>query len=390
MMTRVLLRALAHRLAGALLAVAAASGPASAAKISCAEIGGQHREVRYEGGVELGDDERFERVFVNCFGGGYRGPMGVRLVSDGGSVDAGLGIASFLVRVSKSVGPVSIHVPRGEACISACTYIFVAGTFRTVAAGASLEPHGFSAFSGHRIDRVAAVAATKPDEKERLKILRDYAKFSRLSWLSKVLQPSIVAEPRLEWLGQALHPFSAETLTLQSLRDFLSHFENLTALQRSTLGALDSVTELVVTEVERAAAMAAFKPHLARLSGRPVTDIVPTVSQEAENMQIMHSAYMAVLGQFLLPSNRNTAGARPVTVKESSAVLERIKSAQSRRALDTSNTVNEKLWPFLATRTDAIDVEGLVKLMFSTSILYTRPIAREELCDLNLVNRDCD
>jgi hypothetical protein len=55
----------------------------------------------------------------------------------------------------------------------------------------------------------------------------------------------------------------------------------------------------------------------------------------------------------------------------------------------SEQTAAAQLWPLLQTLKNEVNVEGLTRLMFSTSILYTRPLTREELCDTNIVNVGC-
>ena len=66
----------------------------------------------------------------------------VWLASGGGSLAEGIKIGQLLRRVQMTV-----RVPAGQSCVSACTVAFLGGAFRFVDPGASYEMHAASAFS---------------------------------------------------------------------------------------------------------------------------------------------------------------------------------------------------------------------------------------------------
>lgn len=58
-------------------------------------------------------------------------------------------------------------------------------------------------------------------------------------------------------------------------------------------------------------------------------------------------------------------------------------------ASSSIETASKQLWDdYLSKRNDIVR-QGLLRLMFSVSILYTRPLTREELCAFNIVNENC-
>lgn len=367
------------------LAAALAAGAVQAADIECQTNKAGQRFVVYEGSVAPKDGERFRGVFARCYDAAYRGSMTVLLFSGGGIVDEGLAIARFLVEQSRSRGPVTVRVPKDAYCISACTYIFAAGAFRQVDTGASLEPHGFSAYAGLRLDR--ALARLLPLlEKEPAKApqLKAEIKVIRLVFAGKALEGLLNSDARLGWLlsfyATALGGLPRDDFVIVAMKAFAA----LNGEQRRLVAEIDSIVNLVVTEIEREAALAAFRPHLDALAGRPrSTELGLITGKEEQHARWMNAELQAALNRYLA---RAKAGA---PLRDLGPVPTMVAQLQAERVRDTMGTVDAKLWPFLRTRSDDIDLEGFVRLMFSTSILYTRPLTREELCDFNLVNSGC-
>lgn len=356
-----------------------------AAEIECHKNASGTRFITYVGQVDHKDAELFRSVFGRCYDANYRGSMHVLLESPGGVVTEGLGIANFIVEQGRRRGPITVRVPKDSYCISACTYIFVAGNFRQVDPGASLEPHGFSAYSGQRIDRVMVRAAQlAQSEPDKLPALKREVKILRLIFLSTVLQDFVRTEQRFSWLAPFL--VAVEQYSRKDYVELLLRlFAELNGDQRRLVAELDSIVNLVVTEIERDAALTAFKPHLDEMAGRPRTaNVAPVTGREDNYARWMSTEFLAAFNRYLARSK----GGSPL--RDLGPVTAAIAAAQGERIRDTMSTVDRQLWPYLQTRGNDVELEGFVRLMFSTSILYTRPLTREELCDLNLVNGGCN
>jgi hypothetical protein len=367
-------------LATALLLGAAAATQAVAEKrkvIACTQQQGRPVVV-YEGAVAEDDGAIVRRAFASCFGGG-RGPAVIDLRSDGGSVIGGFDVANFLLGWNRQHGPVTTRVSAGHQCISACTFIFSAGAFREVQSGASFEPHGFSAYSGMRLDR----AMRELFEKHASQPARAPLQHTRLGFMSRVLVPAAAADGRLQWMVDFLRPWN-ERLTVQGLTAAAQRWIQLTPAQQLALARLDSVTHLLITELERATALQVLQRHLDRLHLRsPAAGAAQGPGADDDAAQLARM-YRNVLNLWIKDAG---AGAPLPDLGAGEAV---VRQAMTERAAAAQSAVDRQLWPFFEQRRDAIDIEGLMKLMFSTSIVYTRPLTREELCDLNVVNRDCD
>lgn len=358
--------------------------PVQAAKIAC-DRSSARPVLIFKEGIEFKDADRSEpnnffQVFDSCFGNRYVGPIIVDLDSPGGSVDAGLEISRFIARQPR---PVTTRISSGNYCISACTYLFVAGKFREIESGGSLEPHGFSAYRGTRID-LALYGILESIKNKKSPDFNDI-KVSRLKFLNTGLKRLGQSDPRFDWLSKFFEPVAGPRVTLETVQALIVAFPELTPDQRRMLAKLDSIVEIVITEVERKAAITAFQPHLDKLVGRlEGKDLGMRTGLEEAYWRWMSEHFLVALNAYL------TASKSGAPLKN----LEIIKADTLReiegRVLGTMNTVNDALWPYLATRDGDIDLEGFIRLMFSTSILYTRPLTREELCDFNIVNQGCN
>jgi len=357
--------------------------PVSAAEISCDASDAQgSKSLLYSGPIAIGEKEKpgatFAARFNDCFPKTYKGITQVVLRSGGGRVDEGLAIAQFLINTGRTRGPVKVTVPRGGYCISACTFLFVSGTFREVEPGASLEPHGFSSKRGLRIDR--AFEQILAQQK-----LTGSPNVSRLWLLRGALGRTLASEPTLSWLNEGLAGFAAGSARADSpVERLLVAYKKYSPEQRDLLGALDSITEIVGTEVERAAALRAFRFHLDKAAGRPLGNLATSTGRDDELQRWMSAEYLTAINNYLAKAR---AGA---PLRDLSSAREGIAQVQQSIIEDAFEAVNNDLWPLFSQRGNDIDVEGFVKLMFSTSIVYTRPVTREELCDLNLVNSGCE
>ncbi len=381
--------------ATAALAVAALSlvgVDASAAEMKCTESGGQ-RTLRYDGGVDGGDADKFMARFQECFESRYKGQVTVLLNSGGGSVNAALKMSDFMVDYSKSRSPVATLVPQGGHCISACTYMFAAGTIRKVEKGGSLEPHGFSAFLGPRIDMAMAGVVTDATSTGKPRPAIMFGDKDYLVWLRRflvllpALEPTLRADKRLTWvLG---YDFSAQLSNdelAQRITDAINGFAEptLSTDQRRLLIRLDSLMAISLPEIERLSALGAFSVQFAQQYGSSEQD-AETLRAQAESETRWLAGQLVNALQSYLASTKG----KPISITADS-LLPGLRTALKANVDSTSATVNNDLGPYLSSRGSDIDVQAFVKLMFSTSILYTRPLTREELCDLNLVNWQCE
>jgi hypothetical protein len=193
------------------------------------------------------------------------------------------------------------------------------------------------------------------------------------------LKRLIASDERLAWMWDFYSIQSEEWV-----KELCVKFTNLKPGQRELLASLDSITELIMTEVERHAALKAFQPYMDQIAGRQISGSVALSSGwEEADWQRLSEAFLTELNKYLSKS-KSEPELKNLEMIHTDAIEE-----ISARVRDTMGTVNSKLWPYLSRREREIDLEGLIRLMFSTSILYTRPLTREELCDFNIVNRDC-
>jgi hypothetical protein len=356
----------------ALLAVLAACGQASAGEWRCLDAGGGSRKLRFDKGITEGEFDRFRDAFRRCFGADYAGQRTIELNSGGGSVSEALAIARALSDVGAGARPVATQVARGSICISACTYLFVSGRLRDVATGGTFEPHGFSAFKGMPIDRAIIRAADKAGNVAWNEV---QLQGSRLLALHDLLPALVSSDARFgfaaQWIEQAFAGKGAMARAAQG-------FVQLEPDQRRFVQSLDVVLGTAVPELERVAALKAFEPVMLAGGGQPVPEV-----DEARFAAWIADELAFFANHFL----RERKDKGPVRLDD--AFRQGIAGFVRERASGVADTVRNQLHPYLSTRADQIDVAGLVRLMFSVSILYTRPLTREELCDLNVVNRDC-
>lgn len=356
---------------GVLLALLA-TGAARAGEWSCSAEGAGTRVLTFRGGIDDGENQRFESGFAGCFPRHFAGQRVIDLFSGGGAVDEALAIARTIVRAGTE-RPIQTRVSQGAVCISACTYLFVAGQFRNVATGGSFEPHGFSSYMGTRIDQVLEVAAKKggaPHEELQTGRLRTWA-----PWLVMLAESDARFQFASGWLSLM---FEGERLTRAGLARMLEGLNRLTPAQRTFIGQIDAIVAVAMPELERSAALYALEPVFA--GGAPRSDgRLPDESRYFRwivgEFDAAASGYLRTLKDSREPKWGDAFGA---------AVLTR----QREEAADTMKTVAEELWPYLSTRPDIVH-QGLLRLMFSTSIIYTRPLTREELCAFNIVNENC-
>jgi len=353
------------------------SSAAHAGKWSCDPAASGGRVLNFSDGVDPGEYNRFVTEFNTCYPRGYPGQRVVNLYSGGGSVLEALNIARYIVIEGRGPRPIATRIQRGSYCISACTFLFVAGRLRDVETRGSFEPHGFSIYLGRRIDAALEIADLKREKKADLSIRRLELIHT---WLPKLAED----DPRFNWAASWIRKYLPEVLQHNSeTTTALTGFRALTRAQQEFIQQLDSVIAVVMPELERVSALKEFEQLLAN-SGNPLVREAPKLDEQIYRSWIMRVVKTA--GDQYLQSLREI---RPFVLGDafSAAVLASLREGSN----DTRKMVRDPngLGQYLISRGDEIDVAGLVTLMFSTSILYTRPVSREEMCDLNIVNRDC-
>lgn len=356
-------------LVGNVLALGMASGNALAAKVECEQDARGAHALKFAGGIEHETEYAgFVKAFAQCFPSSYGGQVVINLDSGGGSVDQALKIANWLIDLGRT-RPVLTRVPAGAFCISACTYLFLSGRLREVMPGGSFEPHGFSSYSG---GRVASLLGRDPKELNAEKV-GAFVKWGRTIMAINMLGLSLKSDERFAWLLELVRSLKRanETARAKMLLELPQQRLELVAIADGALGT-------VMPEVERQSALAAFY------------DIVREREGEGTILETDPKRYTAWLSARFAFGLSRFAGKGTKWADMLEAGSEATTAFIAEEVADTRTTFARQLWPYLQRRAEDIDVDGLVKLMFSTSILYMRPLTREELCDLNIVNRACD
>jgi hypothetical protein len=359
------------------LALALNCGASQAAKYGCDTAEPKRHVLLMEGGIKEKEAQRFFAAFNQCFPGNYAGQVVVDLFSGGGLVNEALDIANALIRYGKKVSPVMVRVSARSYCISACTYLFVAGTMREVRPGGSLEPHGFSGYRGARMvtDAADALKDGKIDP-EKVSI---NAPAVRL--LSQLMTSLAITDPRFAWLGEWLKNFNRKDgrfLVIAPAR-LVEEYLAMNEAQKRAVDGLESSTTVVMTELERVAALRTFDGLMGpqRSPGNPG-------EQETEHLQRwMLKEFLDSLNGYLLATRQGPL------LKNLEVIAAEVRDVQSKEIRSTQAMAVNDLWPYLSSRDDVMDMASFVRLMFSTSIIYMRPLTHEELCDFNLDSTSC-
>lgn len=377
-----------HALAAA--ALAAASMPALAQKPpqpwTCDKSRPGSHVLTFNGGIGPGEAQRFKAAWQGCYGAGYAGTYTIDLDSGGGAVTEALAIANALVEDFRNKPPLLLtRVSSSARCISACTYLFVAGQRRQVESGGSLEPHGFSSFSGHRVDRVIGAINSLVSER-KMSVCKAFEAIDERAWIrrleiaSKALRRPL-ADRRLNWATEFME---IPVRSCADLEKKVEAFGKLSPDRMDLISHLDSVTAITMPEVERSAALRAFRTQFAIQAGVMAKDPIPLLDKPEGHLRWALDGYAAGINAYL---DKSGQGPR---LKDVDSAAEDLRVVHDERIGDSSNTAGGQLGSYLSKRRNDVDLPAFVKLMFSTSILYTRPLTREELCDHNLVNIGCD
>lgn len=396
------------------LTFAGTSG-AAAMTITCEKPAGGVPSVSMTGSIEGAQTPRKEFVdavnlrteFDKCFRG-YAGMRQIRLHSGGGSVDSSLAMSEFLIGQENVATSVIASVVDAKGvrkpghCISACTYLFVAGASRDVPAGASFEPHGFSSWRNYTSPFLRFVChgtLARPPTKdfaalyERAQVAWIQSDFCDSWWgyigaLRKAVSNSeLPADDLLEFIittpteGKSdLSPLGAQLAEIQR--------QALTPPRRKLLKSMRDTLASALSELQREMALHAYGQ--ARI-GRP------TAAAYFDQLAVKYGRDWIAVGfdrairQFHADvQDRVTRGAETWNVAG-----ELIGGLVRTVGTDADETMRTQLMSYLANRRNnqremGLDDDKLMSLMFSTSIIYMRPLSRDELCDLNVVTRGCD
>lgn len=368
------MRLMRRHLIAVLLLVATA--PALANTWKClSNREGTIRILSFEGGIDKGEFARFRSAFVACFPDNYSGQRTVDLNSGGGSVAEALQIARAIAGTGSGPRPVATQVSSGSVCISACTYLFISGRLRNVRTGGSFEPHGFSSYKGARIDEaIRRAQGTNGD----IQWGNVDVQIPRLLAIAAWMPLLAAGDGRFNFAAQALSDIAdSDRATKAALLTVLRRFASLPDPQRAFIQNIDAILASAVPELERVAALKGFERLLVSTgAAAPTLDERRYFNWVAREVELAANAYLRAIND-----------SKPAKLGDD--FLGAVLSMQRERVESVIKTVRSELGPYLESRADQIDIAGLVKLMFSVSILYTRPLTREELCDLNIVNRDC-
>lgn len=342
--------------------------------------------LKFRAGIGSGEFERFKAAWQGCFPQGHGGIHTIDLHSGGGSVSESLSIANYLVDRFRNKPPLLLtRVSSGSRCVSACTYLYLAGQRRIVESGASLEPHGFSGYHGVNVDKVMQAIAQQVTEK-RQPICKVFQEVGERAWIRRLQEAGnglgkALADRRLEW---ALEFVGQPVRECRDVERLVIAYSKLPPEKADLIAWIDSVMAITMPEVERAAALRSFRTHFAVQAGQVKADAAVPFDRPDRHLRWSLDAYLEGINAYL---SRSGQGPR---LKDIDAAVEDLRSVHDSAIGVASNLASGPLGNYLDTRRSDVDVPAFVKLMFSTSILYTRPLSREELCDHNLVNVGCN
>lgn len=342
--------------------------------------------LSFRGGISGGEFKRFTTGWQSCFPQGHGGIHTIDLFSGGGDVEESLNIANFLVDAFRNKPPLLLtRVSSDSRCVSACTFLYLAGQRRVVEPRGSLEPHGFSGFQGADVDRVMQ-AIVKVSRGQRQEICKAYQDIGERAWVRRLQLAGnglkqALADKRLEWTQELLGQQVRECADIERL---VVTYAKLPPDRAALIAWIDSVMAITMPEVERAAALRSFRTHLAMQAGQVRTDAVQPLDRPERHLRWALDSHLAGINAYLEQSGQ-TPRLRDIDV-----AAEGLRSVHEAAIGRASDLASGSLGSYLDRRRNHVDVPAFVKLMFSTSILYTRPLTREELCDHNLVNVGCE
>lgn len=340
-----------------------ACAPAWAATVKCLSVNGKPY-VQYDGGVKAGDADALRQTMNECFPASRPGTAELWLRSPGGSVDEGLKMAAFIRTWSARRGlRVRVAVAdQASYCISACTFLFVAGGLREVPPGSSFEPHGFSGWKGPKLDAVEKWTDSEPNV---------FRLSKAIALLGSRLPSAGYEAPGYLELFNALQEDDISPAAVQA------QFQKIPQPFRELLVEWDGLLGVWIPELER---RVAFRRLMER-AGVQGADLPVEVS--AETFELSPPMMDRVIAKQLAKSRLPW---RPSATADPGLTLTDLVRAQ----IESSKRTANRLWDEVLGHAESEFARaGLIRLMFSTSIIYTRQLTREELCDTNIVNIGC-
>ncbi|MCC7548819.1 MAG: hypothetical protein IT532_13720 [Burkholderiales bacterium] len=357
-----------HRAIGPLLAVLflLCAHAATAMEFKCVPVGNQPvlhvRDVprsaqRAGEGVVAEDVERLKRQLPQCRARAPGTPI-VDLHSGGGNLDAGIAMGKYLL----SQG-VHTRVSAGASCISACTFIFLGGRYREVMDGGSFEPHGFSAWRfDHLLDASMPAYALYYRWIARCPICK------RLCRHLPAISP--VASDASEYC-LSIAPDARGELTLPGAAPGAGGRQPAPGDERKygLIVDLGNYLSTAMMELERDVALRHLRDG--NLDGLQDEYYVRWVAGS------FASAVHRYAGEE--PPDGTPAGRIAELDSDLAVIVSHVVESARNGARDIADFLREH------ERHERIDRLALAKLMFSTSIIYTRPLTSKEMCRAGIV-----
>lgn len=316
-------------------------------------------------GVVADDVKRLRTELAKCRGQSRATPI-VDLHSGGGDMRAGIDMGRDLLSAE-----VHTRISPGNACVSACTFIFLGGRYREVMPGGSFQPHGFSGWKFDddgqlfKPNKLSAVLYIHPE------LWRDARAYTKqlcgyLPGFAEGLRP--VAD----WcLGMRFDPDTSSFIP----PGVATGKKGLDGLSEADIGKFVVVALLArfiatpMMELERDVALR----HLRDGSVGEI-DQRHYVAWIVDNFGLVAQMYLN-----LTKSKEKLAKPDPQLAV---AIGDLVKEVMT-----TATDGAQQIKGFLAERRkdDEINADALTKLMFSTSIIYTRPLTSKEMCRAGVV-----
>jgi len=330
---------------------------AGALQFQCRTIGKQ--PVLYlTGEIEEADSATFRAELSQCRRRGSGTPI-IELDSVGGVLTAGMDMGRQLwsVGAHTRVGP-------GKACISACVFTFLGGRFREVMPGGTLEPHGFSSWRFDRdLTRVSRVTS---------------ALYLREQWFEDGC-------PDCRRLCRHLPAFSRDAAEVLAYCNAIDVRDGKLALPRSVIteGKVQAhpddrraAAALVDAGMVLSTAMMELEREVAL---RHLRDGGIQGFDQGKYVRWVEEGFRRVAATHYGKQDGGTAAADPAFEKDVERVVASAAASAQRGAAGVKTFFDE------LRRHDPIDTLALSKLMFSTSIIYTRPLTSKEMCRAGVV-----
>jgi len=335
----------------------ALSTPVSALEFECRKVGRQP-VIFARGEIEPTDAAAFRKLLPQCRKQAP-GTLIVDLDSVGGALSSGMDMGLALMSVGAHT-----RVSPGKVCISACVFTFLGGKFREVMPGGTLEPHGFSSWRFNQnlldVSNVTAAMYLRPQWfpdgcPDCRRLCRHFPKFSAQA--SEVLdycegfgvRDGALAFPR---------SVTAEGKVLPHPDD---------KRKASVLVDGGMVLSTAMMELERDVAL------------RYLRDGSIEGLDEARYVGWVYEGFRQVVASHYGKASVADAAPDPGFVEDVSRVVRGTASSAQGGAVAIRDFFTE------LRRHDPIDTVALTKLMFSTSIIYTRPLTSKEMCRSGVV-----